>query len=212
MRAFIGIAIVGAFLFFIFSGSDDKAQLELSEGDLKVTKLNLERVLDLTVPVIVDNAKKSQQMNANTEEEKDKLFGMLFFKTAFDLTKAYNSAIPKIYEDNVGVYPAKSGSLVAYEDLNKNSKKDDTEQNIFFIDIDGENSRIIAESRIGASSNASFPAGSLLAGYFIGRMLTMQSGVPGLKQSLSNKQTITPQKAMSNARSRAGSGSHRMGK
>ena len=43
-------------------------------------------------------------------------------------------------------------------------------------------------------------------------MLTMQSGVPGLKQSLSNKQTITPQKAMSNARSRAGSGSHRMGK
>ena len=135
MRAFIGIAIVGAFLFFIFSGSDDKAQLELSEGDLKVTKLNLERVLDLTVPVIVDNAKKSQQMNANTEEEKDKLFGMLFFKTAFDLTKAYNSAIPKIYEDNVGVYPAKSGSLVAYEDLNKNSKKDDTEQNIFFIGL-----------------------------------------------------------------------------
>tara|TARA_B100000575_G_C23133618_1_gene658075 strand:- start:2499 stop:3137 length:639 start_codon:yes stop_codon:yes gene_type:complete len=212
MRGFIGLAIIGAFLFFIFSGSDEKAKLELSEGDLKVTKLDLERVLDLTVPVILDNAKRSQQMNASTEVEKDKLFGMIFLKTALDLTKTYNDATPKIYEDNLGVYPAQSGSLVAYEDLNKNSQKDETEQNIFFIDIDGENSRIIAESRIGASSNASFPAGSLLAGYFIGRMLTMQSGVPGLKQSLSNKQAVTPQKAISNARARAGSGSHRMGK
>ena len=212
MRGFIGLAIIGAFLFFIFSGSDEKAKLELSEGDLKVTKLDLERVLDLTVPVILDNAKRSQQMNASTEVEKDKLFGMIFLKTALDLTKTYNDATPKIYEDNLGVYPAQSGSLVAYEDLNKNSQKDETEQNIFFIDIDGANSRIIAESRIGASSNASFPAGSLLAGYFIGRMLTMQSGVPGLKQSLSNKQAVTPQKAISNARARAGSGSHRMGK
>ena len=60
MRALFGLAIVGAFLFFIFSGNDDKAKLELSEGDLKVTKLDLERVLDLTVPVIVDNAKRSE--------------------------------------------------------------------------------------------------------------------------------------------------------
>ena len=92
MRGFIGLAIIGAFLFFIFSGSDEKAKLELSEGDLKVTKLDLERVLDLTVPVILDNAKRSQQMNASTEVEKDKLFGMIFLKTALDLTKTYNLA------------------------------------------------------------------------------------------------------------------------
>ena len=110
------------------------------------------------------------------------------------------------------MYPATDGSLIAYEDLNKNRKKDDNEENIFFIDVDGENSRIIATSRIGASSNASFPAGTLLAGYFLGRMLTMQSAFPSHKSYVNNAKTVTSQNAISNARSRAGSGSHRAGK
>jgi hypothetical protein len=212
MRFIIPIGVLGVILFFVFGQNTEKAKLELSEGDLKVTKLDLDKVLDLTVPIIVDNAKRSQTLNPKSEEEKEKIINFLFFKTATDLTKAYNSSTPKIYDDHIGVYPSNSASLIAYEDLNKNLKKDENEQNIFFIDIDGENSRIIAESRIGASSNASFPAGTLLTGYFLGRMLMMQSAIPGFKQGLSNKTTVSSQKAMSNARARAGSGSHRAGK
>ena len=212
MRALIGLGIVGAILFFVFSGDGEKAKLELSEGDLKVTKLDLDKVLDLTVPVIVANAKASEKLKPKSDFEKERYAMSFFWKTADELTKVYNGSNPKIYEDNLGVLPGTAGNLIAYEDLNRNMKRDESEKNIFFIEVDGENSRIIATSRIGASSNASFPAGTLLAGYFLGRMFMMQGAIPGYKNSLSNKKTVTTQKAMSNARARAGSGSHRRGK
>ena len=212
MRYIIPIGVLGVILFFAFGQDSEKAKLELSEGDLKVTKLDLQRVLDVTVPVILQNAKESSRINPKTAADKVNFSSMYFIKTAKDLAKVYNGTNPKIYEDNLDVSPRTSGALVAYEDINKNFKQDENEQNIFFIDVDGENSRIIATSRIGASSNASFPAGSLLAGYFLGRMLTMQSNFPNRKNYVNNAKTVTPQKAMSNARARAGSGSHRAGK
>ena len=181
MRFIIPIGVLGIILFFAFGQDTEKAKIELSEGDLKVTKLDLQKVLDVTVPVIVQNAEESSKITPKTDEEKEKFSSMYFMKTAMDLAKVYNSTNPRIYEDNLDVYPSTSGALVAYEDINKNLKQDENEQNIFFIDVDGENSRIIATSRIGASSNASFPAGSLLAGYFLGRMLTMQSNFPNRK-------------------------------
>ena len=212
MRFIIPIGVLGIILFFAFGQDTEKAKIELSEGDLKVTKLDLQKVLDVTVPVIVQNAEESSKITPKTDEEKEKFSSMYFMKTAMDLAKVYNSTNPRIYEDNLDVYPSTSGALVAYEDINKNFKQDENEQNIFFIDVDGENSRIIATSRIGASSNASFPAGTLLAGYFLGRMLTMQSNFPNRKSFVNNAKTVSPQKAMSNARARAGSGSHRAGK
>ena len=212
MRFLIPIGIVGAILFFMFGVDNEKAKLELSEGDLKVTKLDLKKVLDITVPVILTNAENSSKLNPISEEEKEKFALMYLNKTAMDLAKAYNSSNPKIYEDNLDVYPTTSGALVAYEDINKNFKHDENEQNVFFIDVDGENSRVIATSRIGASNNASFPAGTLLTGYFLGRMLTMQSNFPNRKSFVNNSKAVSPQKPMSNARARAGSGSHRSGK
>ena len=212
MRFIIPIGVLGIILFFVFGQDTEKAKIELSEGDLKVTKLDLQKVLDVTVPVIVQNAEESSKITPKTDEEKEKFSSMYFMKTAMDLAKVYNSTNPRIYEDNLDVYPSTVGALVAYEDINKNFKQDENEQNIFFIDVDGENSRIIATSRIGASSNASFPAGTLLAGYFLGRMLTMQSNFPNRKSFVNNAKTVSPQKAMSNARARAGSGSHRAGK
>ena len=212
MKLLIGLGILGVILFFVFSGDSEKAKLELSEGDLKVTKLDLDKVLNLTVPVIVANAKASEKFNPQSDAEKERYANSFFWKTADELTKTYNGSNPKIYEDNLGVLPGTAGNLIAYEDLNRNLKRDESEKNIFFIEVDGENSRIIATSRIGASSNASFPAGTLLAGYFLGRMFMMQGAIPGYKNSLSNRKTVTTQKAMSNARARAGSGSHRRGK
>jgi len=212
MRFLIPIGIVGAILFFMFGVDNEKDKLELSEGDLKVTKLDLKKVLDITVPIIVTNAEESSKLKPITEEEKEKFASLYFNKTAMDLAKAYNFSNPKIYEDNLDVYPTTSGALVAYEDINKNFKHDENEKNVFFIDVDGENSRIIATSRIGASNNASFPAGTLLTGYFLGRMLTMQGNFPNRKSFVNNSKAVSPQKAMSNARARAGSGSHRSGK
>ena len=212
MRFIIPIGVLGAILFFVFGQNTEKAKLELSEGDLKVTKLDLQKVLDLTVPVIVQNAEESAKITPKTDEEKEKFSSMYFLKTAMDLAKVYNSSNPKIYEDNLDVFPATTGALVAYEDINKNRIQDESEKNIFFIDVDGENSRIIATSRIGASDNAGFPAGALLGGYFLGRMLTMQSNFPNTKNRVNNSQKTSPKQAMSNARARAGSGSHRAGK
>ena len=119
MRFIIPIGVLGIILFFVFGQDTEKAKIELSEGDLKVTKLDLQKVLDVTVPVIVQNAEESSKITPKTDEEKEKFSSMYFMKTAMDLAKVYNSTNPRIYEDNLDVYPSTVGALVAYEDINK---------------------------------------------------------------------------------------------
>ena len=113
MRFIIPIGVLGIILFFVFGQDTEKAKIELSEGDLKVTKLDLQKVLDVTVPVIVQNAEESSKITPKTDEEKEKFSSMYFMKTAMDLAKVYNSTNPRIYEDNLDVYPSTVGALVA---------------------------------------------------------------------------------------------------
>lgn len=88
---------------------------------------------------------------------------------------------------------------------------DQNEDALFLIEVDGENSRVIATSRSGAVNDHHFSGTSLLAGYLIGSMLSRQSAAGVNKSALANKQPVTA-KAAASARARAGSGSHSSGK
>jgi len=197
------IIAVGAGIYYNSSnkGSTPKDSLVVSDVDLK-------RALDITLSTIKDVDAKSSKFKADPNAG-DIMFGLL----ADELSKSYSAATPKLDKKTsgmIGVARGRDGSLMAFQDKNKNGQWDQDSGNegaIFMIEIDGQNSRIIATSRIGEVNQAGFSGSGLLAGMLIGNMLNRQSSA-GKTQAVSNKKPVTAQQA----RSRAGSGSYRRGK
>jgi hypothetical protein len=197
------IIAVGAGIYYNTSnkGSTPKDSLVVSDVDLK-------RALDITLSTIENVDAKSPKYDGDPKAG-DEMFVLL----AKELSKSYSSATPKLDKKTsgmIGVQPLNDGSLMAFQDNNKNGKWDSDPENedaIFQIEIDGRNSRIIATSRIGEVNQAGFSGSGFLAGMLIGNMLNRQSSA-GKTQAVSNKKPVTAQQA----RSRAGSGSYRRGK
>lgn len=126
------------------------------------------------------------------------------------LQSEYNQAEPRLDDFSVGVWPQTDASLIAFSDINQNGEWDDAagENALFMIEIDGENSRVIATSNSGAVDEYRVSGSGFLAGYLIGSLLTRQR-VAGVNTSnLATKKPITA----AAARSRAGSGSYSRGK
>lgn len=197
------IIVVGAGIYYNSSnkGSSPKDSLVVSEIDL-------ERVLDITLSTLENvDAKSSKYKGEPNAANK------AFFHLADELSKSYSSAIPKLDKKTsgpIGVQPNNDGSLMAFQDNNKNGEWDrdpGNEDPIFLIEIDGQNSRIIATSRVGEVNQAGFSGSGFIAGMLIGNMLNLQNRA-GQTQAVSNKKPVTAQQA----RSRAGSGSYRSGK
>lgn len=132
-----------------------------------------------------------------------------FFEFAAVLQDDLNAKQPALYKTQMAVSPQKDASLLAYEDPNGNNIMDEGEKALFLIEIDGDNSRIIASNRSGAVNEHHFSGTSLLTGYLIGSMLSRQRGAGVSSKSLASKKPVTAKAA---ARSRAGSGSHSKGK
>lgn len=191
----IGAAIIGFLLFNNFSGSGTSHTEDA---------IDLNAVLDVTVDTIY-------AFEENAEGEPQQGPDETFIAFAEDLAEAYNTAQPALHTQAIGVAPKTDASLLAYEDLNANNQLDSNEDALFLIEVDGENSRVIATGRSGAVNDHHFSGTSLLAGYLIGSMLSRQSAAGVNKSALANKQPMTARAAAS-ARSRAGSGSHSTGK
>ena len=121
----------------------------------------------------------------------------------------YNRAQPALYPGTIGVIPQSDASLLAYDDANFSQSYDEGEAKLFLIEIDGENSRIVASGRNGAVNDHHFSGTGLLTGYLIGSMLSRQRMAGVNPSKLANKKPAT---AKSAAKSRAGSGSHAKGK
>ena len=99
--------------------------------------------------------------------------------------------------------------MVAYSDKNKNGKYEEVEDGLFMIEVDGENSRVIATSNIGAVSDRATGGSGMFTGFLIGNMLNRQSAA-GATAGVGQKKPVTATQAR--ARTRAGSGSHSRGK
>lgn len=125
------------------------------------------------------------------------------------LERNYNAQEPPLFESAVSVVPQEDASFVAVADTNGNGEPDENEPALWMVEIDGENERVVVTDGQGAVDQAGFSGTSLLAGYFLARMLTRQRAAGVDTRALANKRPVTARQA---ARARAGSGSFARGK
>lgn len=163
------------------------------------TQIDLNNVLDITL-----NSLTQYESTTSIDSNEDQIFE----EFARTLASDYNYAQPPIYVGSIGVVPEKDASLVAFDDKNNNTVRDSGENELFKIEIDGQNSRIIASTQ-SESSDHGFSGSGLLAGMLIGSMLNRQRSAGVDTNKLASKQSTDSQ---SSAKSRAGSGSHSTGK
>jgi len=193
MFKYIQWALIIGVVAYVFLAPDNDG---VTEDDI-----DLNAVLDVTL----DTLYSYQDKVGDTKPEDD----ALMLGLAEDLQRDYNNAMPALYTESIGVAAQTDASLLAYEDKDRNSEMSEGEEPLFLIEIDGENSRIIASSRSGAISDHRFSGTSLVAGYLIGSMLGRQRAAGVNTSRLANTKPVSSKAA---ARSRAGSGSHSKGK
>lgn len=165
-----------------------------------VDDIDLATVLDITVDTI-----ESVESKADQQGNQDQAF--VDFASALEAN--YNQATPALYSKPITVQANADSSLIAYVESNSNGQLDKGEEALFLIEVDGENSRIIATSRSGAVNDHRFSGTGFLTGYLIASMLSRQRAAGVNPNSLAAKKTVTAKQA---ARSRAGSGSYSRGK
>jgi len=187
-------AVLAAVFYFIDSSDKNYADDDI---DLNIV---LDATLD-TLHIYQDT------LNTQDQDQLDADRAFLGFSDALEM--AYNNVQPPLYALPIAVSPQADSSLLAYEDKNANREQDQDEASLFLIEIDGENSRIIASGGNGAVNEHHFSGSGLLAGYLIGSMLTRQRGAGVSSKQLASKKPVTAKAA---AKSRAGSGSHSKGK
>lgn len=121
---------------------------------------------------------------------------------------------PGFYDQNLGVSLEDDGSFLGYKDANANAVQDGGEDDLFTVEIDAENQRLIATDMSGESTGLRFSGAGFVTGLLVGRMLNRQSRAGVSRTALANK-TATPRssyRAPASARSRVRSGGTRSGK
>jgi len=119
-------------------------------------------------------------------------------------TNALNASDPQVHTGPLAVAPQEDGSFSVFDDKNSNKLADSDEAELFKIEIDNENGRLIASAESYVRDRG-FSGGGLLMGYLIGSMMGRQraSGANPAQKKASPKMS---------AKQRAGSGSHSRGK
>jgi len=202
---YVGILFVIGVVVNLFSGSDD---------DEEVKVVDLDVVLDSFIEV-ADGMPSSE---LETEGEGSAGLGPLF-------VKKYAAKLQEVdlFEgETVGIGYTKSGAFVGFADESKDGLMDEDERAIFTVEVDAEQSRLIATDLENSyHRDGSYRAGSgFLTGFLIARMVSGQrsSGVNTSKfKSMSMSQRGYHSAAKSSVRSArsarsTGSGSFRSGK
>ncbi len=171
---------------------------------------DLNRVLDITLETmnIFEGQTEGVEGDAAMEKFADEL--------AYNL----NTLEPRVYPGPVGVTYASDGSFEGYHDENRDKSRNSGEQDLFKIEIDAENQRLIASDENNVSDHSFAGMGmGLLAGMLIGNMMSRQRAAGVDTKALGNKQATTRPAASQtsrttsqSARTRAGSGSMAAGK
>ncbi len=189
----IALAVGG---YFLYNQSSDSGYTE--------DDIDLNAVLDVTIDTIYTFQESLDAQDPDALNPDD-----TFVEFSEVLQDNYNAATPALHTAPIAVAPRTDASLLAYEDANGNNEQEESEPSLFLVEIDGENSRVIASSRSGAVNDHHFSGTGLLAGYLIGSMLNRQRAAGVNTSSLANKKPVTARAA---AKARAGSGSHSSGK
>ena len=154
--------------------------------------------LDQALNVAAESLVQFENSNADiTEQNAMDEFAVVY-------TNALNASQPAIHTGPVGVAPKADGSFSVFDDPNSNKLADSGEKELFLVEVDEENGRLVASAESYVRDRG-FSGGGLLMGYLIGSMLGRQKSsgaTPGQKKA-------SPKMS---AKQRAGSGSHSRGK
>lgn len=192
-------------------------------GSSNVEVVDLNKVLDVFASTLDELDKKHSDKGesevaavdaADEEDGQRKEFLDLY---ATNLNKA------RIIKSAVGVEMSPSGDILGFKDANSNKARDSGEKEIFKLQIDADNSRVIASDGTYYRDHRYRPRAGFFTGYLIGSMLgrnrSYYSGArASSKPNFRNKQ-MSPKnyhsnavsKARSKARSRSSSSRSRSG-
>ena len=175
-------------------------------GSTRVQTADLGTVLDRTAIMLqgYQDYLNEEGIEEVTDEHLDELRQGLVY--------AYN--VEPFYDKPVGVSLKEDASFLGYVDANMNDTQDVGESDIFTVEIDEENERLIATDTTGNSTGLRVSGTGLLAGYVMGRLITRQRGA-GVTRSAFNSRTVgdrSSYRAPASARSRARTGGSRVGK
>lgn len=159
-----------------------------------------------------------ESMGKSTSKDGDSAIAELREKFEQNLNNTRPVLFPESY---IGVTSEKDGSFKGYSDLNNDHIQQANEEDLFKIEIDGTNNRVLA-SNPQETETASSPFSGMMMGMMMGMLMgnlmnrQRSSGTnPAQKKATksprssanSSKRSTAP-----SARSRAGSGSHARGK
>ncbi len=145
------------------------------------------------------------------EESTDVNENNVMEKFAKTYEKDLNAVQPPIHNGPIGVKPEKDGSLLSFNDKNNNKIQDEGEEDLFKLEVDSENSRLVASSQDEVRETG-FSGTGFLMGMLIGNMLSRQRATGANPAAKRATKRAASRKAAPSARSRAGSGSHSRGK
>lgn len=156
---------------------------------------DLDQALEIAA-VSLNHLEDSGRSDIN-EENVMKEFAIIY-------TNNLNAAQPAMHTSQLGVAAQADGAFGVFDDKNSNKELDSDEKELFKVEVDEVNGRLIASAESYVRDRG-FSGGGLLMGYLIGSMMGRQrsAGVnPGSKKA-------SPKMS---AKQRAGSGSHSRGK
>jgi hypothetical protein len=210
-------ALVVGYLVYSFSDIGTEADLAAAGSRDTAAKSNgptaadtyLERVLDVSVRTIRE---VERELSSLPESEKSGDSPLVLLTVR--LETAYNSAQPPIDTHPIVVFPQEDASLAVFADVNANRDyEQEVDRPLFSIEIDGQNSRVIASSyQTGVVDEYRSGGSGMFTGFLIGSMLGRQNAA-GASAGVANKRPVSARQAtQARARARAGSGGVRTGK
>jgi len=116
----------------------------------------------------------------------------------------------RFYEDTLGLEIMADAKFNGFADANANGIQDSGEGDVFTVEIDEENNRLIATDTAGNSSGLRFSGAGFIAGALIGNLISRQRGA-GISKGSFNNRNVTPRANYTAPRS-ARSGGPRAGK
>ena len=109
---------------------------------------------------------------------------------------------PPVYKTPIAIKLKKNATFEGYGDKNANGKVDSGEKQLFKIEIDMTNKRLIATDTSGKSTGRGFSGMGFLAGALIGNLMGRQRAA-GIGANHFNNRKVTSPRSYSSTRSRA---------
>ncbi len=193
LKVIAGVAIVGFLAYSIFFADSGEQTADLGQ------------VLDRTEFALTnyDTYLTENSITEVTEENVEEFTGFL--------TEVLNSE-PRFHSTPLGLEIQSDAKFLGFADENANGTQDAEEGDLFTVEIDEENERLIATDMSGNSSGMRFSGAGFLAGAFIGSMLARQRGAGISKASFNNRNPTPRSSYRAPASASARSGGLRAGK